>query len=269
MSVTPSTHERVSVRGLSFHCRLDGPPGAPWLMFSNSLLTDLSVWDAQVAALAANYRILRYDQRGHGGTQVPPQPTNLDELVGDAAALLDVFRIDRVAVIGVSMGAATALCLAARSAGRVTRVAASDGQAATAPNGAAAWQERIDFAVAHGMAAVAESTIQRWLTPPTLASGRPAVQHVGDMVRGTSLDGFIACARALQSYDFRTELGAIQQPALLIAGEQDGAMPKTMQAMQAAIPGARYTEIAGAGHLPGLEQPAAFNASLVPFLAET
>ena len=259
----------VSVNGLRFHCRVDGPEGAPWLVLSNSLNTNLSLWDPQVAAFGARFRILRYDQRGHGRTEVPPGPATLDALVDDAAKLMEAFGARNAVFAGVSMGAATALCLAARSPGLVARAVASDGQAGTAPGGARGWGERIEFARAHGMDAVADATVQRWFPLAFAASGGPDLRRAREMIRTTPLDGMVACAQALQDYDFRAELPRITQPTLLIVGAEDGAMPQSMRAIHAVIPGSRFVEIPGAGHLPGLEKPDEFNAALASFLAET
>ncbi|WP_458097186.1 alpha/beta fold hydrolase [Roseomonas sp. WA12] len=264
------TTETQSVRanGLLFRCRLDGPEGAPWMVFSNSLVTDLTVWDEQVAAFSGRYRILRYDQRGHGGTEVPAATTDLDELTEDAAALMRAFGIQGAVFAGVSMGAATALCLAARHPELVSAVIASDGQAGTAAGGAQGWQERMDFARANGMEAFAEATVKRWFSPATIAAGNPAIPRVRAMVAATPEAGFIACATALQAYDIRAELPGLRQPVLLIAGEMDGAMPKTMRGMAEVIPDARFVEIPGAGHIPCLEAPGPFNAAVEAFLAE-
>lgn len=258
----------VRVNGLSFRCRLDGPEGAPWMVFSNSLVTNLSVWDEQVAAFAGRFRILRYDQRGHGGTEVPAEAATLDALAEDAAALMARFGVGGAVFAGVSMGAATALCLAARHPELVSAVIASDGQAGTAPGGAQAWQERMDFARENGMAAFAEATVKRWFSPASIGAGNPAISRVREMVATTPEAGFAACARALQSYDIRAELPGLRQPVLLVAGEMDGAMPATMRGMAGAIPDARFVEIAGAGHIPCLEAPGPFNAAMEFFLAE-
>jgi 3-oxoadipate enol-lactonase len=262
------TSKTVQVNGLRFRVRLDGPAGAPWLVFSNSLLTDLTLWDDQVAAFGGSYRILRYDQRGHGGTEIPSSPTNLDELAADAAALMRHFGVAGAVFAGVSMGAATALLLASREASLVTAVVASDGQAGTAPGGAAMWQERIDFAATNGMDAVAEATLARWFTRQSQEAGHPSLGRLRDMIRHTPREGFSACARALQAYEFRAALPTLRQPVLLIAGAQDGAMPRTMRAMAEAIPDCGFVEIPNAGHLPGIEAPAAFNAAMGAFLRE-
>ena len=261
-------HITLDANGLRFRCRLDGPEGAPWIVFSNSLLTDLTLWDAQVAALSGRFRILRYDQRGHGGTEVPQGPTNFDQLAADAEALMAQVGAERATFVGVSMGAATGLLLAARAPGRVSALIASDGQAGTAPGGAEAWQERIDAAAKDGMEAIVEPTLRRWFSPASLEARNPAIERVRGMIRGTPEGGFVACVRALQSYDLRAGLPHLPQPVLLVAGATDGAMPQTMRRMAEVIPDARYVEIPEAGHLPCVERPDAFNAAVEAFLAE-
>lgn len=253
--------------GLRFRCALDGPEGAPWLVLSNSLVTDLSLWQPQVDAFAGRFRILRYDQRGHGGTAVPDGPATIALLAEDAAALMRHFGVHGAVFTGVSMGASTGLCLAQRHPALVARLVMSDGQAATAPGGAAAWEGRIGIGQRGGMAAYADATLPRWFAARSRAEAHPAIPRVRAMIEATPVAGFTACARALQGYDFRPGLGAMRQPVLLVAGEEDGAMPATLQALASAVPGARYAEIPDAGHLPGIERPDAFNAALAAFLA--
>ncbi len=252
---------------LDFLCRVDGPEGAPWMVFSNSLATNLTLWNPQVAAFAGRWRTLRYDQRGHGGTTVPTAPASLPQLADDAQAIMAHFGVADAVFVGVSLGAATGLCLAPRVGSPIARLVAADGNAATPPGGAAGWSERLAVATDQGMPAFADLTIPRWFTPASRAAAAPAVATAQAMVASTPLAGLEACIRALQDYDLTAGLGAIGQPTLLIAGAQDGVMPQTMRTIQAAIPGARYVEIPGAGHLPGIEQPQAFNAALETFLA--
>lgn len=256
---------RVEANGLSFRCRLDGDGrDAPWVVFSNSLVTDLSVWDDQAAALSRQFRVLRYDQRGHGGTGVPDGPCDFEQLGGDLLALLDHFRIGRCRFVGLSMGVPTGLQLLSRAPDRVERMVLCDGQAATAAGGAAAWDERIQAARAGGMAALADATVARWFGPEFVADGR--ADRVRAMIAATPLDGFVACARALQSYDFANVLDTIKAPTLLIVGARDGAMPATMARMGDRIAGAQLIEIADAGHIPNVEQPDTFNRALLGFL---
>ncbi len=253
--------------GLRFRCEIDGSEGAPWMVLSNSLVTDLTVWDAQVAAFAGRYRILRYDQRGHGGTSVPAGPATIAQLAEDAAALMGALGASDAVFAGVSMGAATGFCLAQRHPDLVARLIASDGQAATAPGGAQAWQDRIDLGQREGMTGYAVVTMQRWFSERSRTEGNEAMARVRAMIEATPLEGFVACARALQDYDFRTGLATMRQPTLLIAGAEDGPMPASMRGLVERIPDARFVEIADAGHIPGIERPEAFNAAMAAFLA--
>ncbi len=260
------TDVTVRVNGLAFHCRVDGREDAEWLVFSNSLMTDLSLWDGQVEFLATRFRILRYDQRGHGATEVPEGPATIEMLVEDAASLLDAFGIARARFIGISLGAATAFGIAARLPERVIRVVTCDGLASSPPNSAAAWQERIDLAAAEGMQGLVEPTVNRWFPPEFVAADGPALAHVRAMIRNTPLGGFAACARALQNYDLSPLLPGLVPPALLVVGGADGALPQAMRAIAARIPRADLIEIPGAGHLVNIQAPGEFNRALGSFL---
>src|SRR5690606_22564823 len=148
---------------------------APWLIFSNSLMTDLSMWDDQVAALGGSFRILRYDQRGHGGTDAPAGKYTFDTLTADVIALMDALQIPRASFAGISMGGMTALFLAQRHPDRFERIVAADCGPASNPAGAAQWQERIDLAAAKGMEALVDITVNRWFPPDFVATGAPVL----------------------------------------------------------------------------------------------
>lgn len=257
--------EWVEREGLRFHCVLDRTaPEAPWIAFSNSIVTDFTIWDAQAAPLSGRFNILRYDQRGHGRTSVPPGPASIEQLGEDLIALLDHFGIGKTTLVGLSMGVPTVLHVAGRRPDLVERLVLSDGQSATASGGAETWKQRIALAEQQGMRGYAEETARRWFTPESRAEGRHrAMQEVAARI---PLGGFVACATALQGYDYRHVLAEISVPTLILAGEADGNMPKSMQVMRDAIPGARMAVIFGAGHVPCAEQPAAFNEHLLAFL---
>ena len=250
--------------------RVDGAEGSPWLVFSNSLMTDLSLWDGQVAAFGTTNRILRYDTRGHGGSAVPDQDCDFDTLIADLAALMQHLGVTGATVCGVSMGGVTALGLAARHPALVARAAICDCQPASSPAGAAAWEERIALAQTGGMAALVEPTASRWLRPETVAEGGSAVAAVRRMVAATPLQGFVRAARALQSYDLTPDLAALARrgcPAAFVVGAQDAALPQAVSAMAATCPGAALTVVPDCGHLPNLERPDAFDAALASLLA--
>ncbi|RYC30274.1 alpha/beta fold hydrolase [Lichenibacterium minor] len=257
----------VMVSGIALRCRVQGPEGAPWIAFSNSLMTDLSLWECQAASLSERYRVLRYDQRGHGGSAVPDADCRFACLVDDLEALFDHFGIARAAVCGVSMGGVTALGFAARYPQRVAGVAVCDCQGGSSAAGGGAWNERIAVARAGGMAALVEPTIRRWFTPASVAAGGADIDAVRRMIGATPLDGFVRGARALQDYDFRDRPAALRCPALFLAGAEDGALPDALRAMAGAAPDAVFTAVPDAGHLPNVERPAAFDAALAALLA--
>jgi 3-oxoadipate enol-lactonase len=248
---------------------VEGAEGAPALVFSNSLMTDLSLWDAQAAAFAASHRVVRYDQRGHGGSAVPDEDCSFDVLIDDLAGIMARLGLRDATVCGVSMGGVTALGLAARHPDLVGRVAICDCQPASTAAGAAAWDERIAMARQQGMAALAEATAKRWLRPSTLEEGGAPVQAVRRMVAATPLEGFVRAARALQSYDLRPDLARLASrgiPAAFVVGAEDAALPQAVRAMADAVPGAAFTLVPDCGHLPNLERPAAFEAALAALL---
>lgn len=260
----------VDLNGMVFRCQIDEPANAgmdvPWLALSNSLMTDLSLWDDQVAAFSGRYRILRYDQRGHGRTSVPPSDCSFDELADDLAGLFDVIGIARAAVIGVSMGGITALRFAGRHPSRVSALLVSDCTAKSVPGAGAAWDERIALAEAGGMEALAGPTIERWFRPANLEAGVPSVGRVRRMVAETPFHGFVRGAAALRDFDFSADLQGLSCPTVMIAGAGDGGLPMVMKHMAEQAPNAAYVEIPDAGHLPNIENPAVFNRELSAFL---
>jgi 3-oxoadipate enol-lactonase len=258
---------RVSANGISFNIAIDGPDGAPWLVLSNSLLTSLSMWDDQVAELKKTYRVLRYDQRGHGGTQATEGSYSFDLLVADVIALLDALSIKRAHFCGLSMGGMTALFLAQRHRERFDRIVACDCGPASTPASAQQWKERIDLAAEKGMEALVEPTVTRWFPPDFVATRAPALDKVRQMIRSTPFAGFRGCALALSDYDLRGGLAGIDRPTLLIVGTKDATLAGIRQ-IKEAVPGAALVELEGAGHISNLEQPAAFTGAVKEFLGK-
>ena len=255
----------VRANGITFNVRIDGRKGAPWLVFSNSLATDLSMWDGQVEHLHEKFQILRYDQRGHGATEAPAGPYDFDLLVADVVALYDALGIDRADFVGISMGGMTALGLVERHPGRVDRVVPCDCSAGSTPASAAQWAERIAQAEQHGLEPLVEPTLERWFSPETIAAQPALMNKVRAMIRATPFNGFAGCAAAIANFDFRPGLAAIGRPAMVIVGTKDAMLAGAKQ-VHAAIPGAALVELDGAGHLSNLDQPEAFNRALEDFL---
>ena len=258
---------RITANGISFNTQIDGPESAPWLVLSNSLMTNVSMWDDQVAELKPSFRILRYDQRGHGGTQATEGPYSFDLLVADVVALLDALSIKRAHFAGLSMGGVTALYLAQRHPQRFDRVIACDCAPASTPASAQQWKERIELAAKDGMAVLAEPTIARWFPPEFLATKSPALDKVRHMIRNTPIAGFSGCAQALSDYDLRPALPGIDRRTLLMVGTKDATLAGIRQ-IKEAVPGAALVELEGAGHISNLEQPAAFSRAIRDFLSQ-
>jgi 3-oxoadipate enol-lactonase len=254
------------VNGISINFEIDGPDNAPWLVLSNSLLTNLSMWDDQVAALKSSYRILRYDQRGHGGTQVTRGAYSFDLLVNDIVALLDMLGIGRAHFCGLSMGGMTALFLAQRHPDRFDRIIACDCGPASTPASAQQWKERIEIAAKDGIEALVEPTIGRWFPPDFVAGKPPVLDKVRQMIRSTPVAGFSGCAQALSDYDLRPGLAGIDRRTLLIVGTKDATLAGIRQ-IKEAVPGAALVELEGAGHISNVEQPAAFTGAIRDFLS--
>lgn len=265
----------ISANGIAFNASLDGrareDSSAPWLVFSNSLATDLSLWDGQVARFGDRFRILRYDTRGHGKTQPTAPPYSFDLLTADAIALMDAVGIDRAHWVGLSLGGSTGLGLALDYPQRLASLAVCDSRAHTDPGFVQAWVERIATVEAQGMEGVVESTIERWFTEPFRNGGGQAVcDRVRTMIRETAPEGFIGCSRALQKLDFENRLGEIDLPVLFMAGESDRSCPpEAARAMHGRVAGSQCVILAPASHLSNLENPAQFDAGLAAHLART
>jgi 3-oxoadipate enol-lactonase len=258
----------TKANGISINYQVDGATG-PWLVLSNSLATDLAMWDQQAKDFASSFRVLRYDQRGHGKTEAPAGRYSFDMLIADALCLMDALKIERAHFAGLSMGGATALGLAQRHPDRVERAVVCDSGCASTPQSAQQWEERIAAAQKGGMEALVEATVARWFPPEVVANNPPYLDRVRAMIRATPVNGFIGCAAALANHDFRSSVASTKPPVLFIAGEKDagGAVPAAMKSLHQALPGSRYVELPGAGHISNLDDPAGFTRAIREFLS--
>ena len=256
---------QIKANGITFNYQVEGPEGAPWVVFSNSLATDLSMWDAQAAALKKSFRVLRYDHRGHGGTEATAGRYNFDLLVADVIGLFDALSIKRANFVGISMGGMTGLALAQKHPDRVERLVVCDCGPASSPASAQQWEERIAIAQKDGLEPLVDATARRWFPPEFIASNPAVFQKACEMIRKTPVKGFIGCAGALADFDLRPGLARITAPTLLIVGTKDATVPG-IKAINAAIAGSKLVELEGAGHLSNLEQPEAFTRALQQIL---
>jgi 3-oxoadipate enol-lactonase len=254
----------AEVAGTRFHYRFDGLPVAPLLVLSNSLGTDLTMWDPQMEALAKEFHVLRYDTRGHGLSGVTPGPYTIDRLGSDVVALLDQLAIERAAFCGLSLGGMIGMWLGIHAPERLSRLVLANTAAQIAPPDL--WNARIAKVGAGGMAAISDAVLARWFTPEFVARERGTLGMMKAMMERMPADGYVACCAAVRDMDQRDAIARIVAPTLVIIGEQDGATPPADGRFLAArIPGARSVELPAA-HLSNVEMPAEFTAALSSFL---
>ena len=240
------------------HYVLEGPEQAPVLMFASSLGTTHEMWDPQAAALKRDFRVLRYDHRGHGGSPAPPGPYTIDDLAGDALALLAELGIERVTFVGLSIGGAVAITAALRTPERIERLVLCSTAGQFPPP--EQWAERAATVRAEGVEAVADAALERWLTPEAPPELR---ERLRAMLVATPREGYAACCEALGGYDARERLGELAMPVLAIAGADDPTTPPAaLQAIVDEVPDGRLHVIEHARHISNVERPEEFNRVL-------
>jgi 3-oxoadipate enol-lactonase len=243
--------------------RIDGRPGDPWLLFCNSLGTDLTMWDAQVTALADDFRILRYDRRGHGLSSTPPAPYTLADLGGDVLALLDTLQIENVHFCGLSIGGLTGQWLGIHARARIDRlvVAATSARIGTDES----WAARIEAVRRDGLKPLVSGTQERWFSEAFRAAEPTIVSEILDRFVGASVEGYAGCCAALKRADLRPDIHRITCPVLAISGADDPVCPPTdLQQIASAVADGRHVSLPGR-HLVNVESAQAFTAAIRDF----
>jgi len=254
----------VETKNARFRYELEGPPSAPVLLFSNSLGTDLRMWEPQLTELKRNFRVLRYDARGQGQSTVSAGPYSIEQLAQDVIDLLDELRIQTASFCGLSMGGMVGMMLAQKFPERLQKIVLSN----TAPKIGTAdtWNTRIETVNASGMKAVADGILERWFTPVFRAGASPEFEATRQMLLETPPVGYVACAAAVRDMDQREGIAAIRVPTLVISGARDPVTPPADGCFVAAkIPGAQYVELPAA-HLSNIEAAGLFNEAIAEFL---
>ena len=246
------------------HYEIDGPDNAPVLVLSNSLGTTMAMWLPQMPALTEHFRVLRYDTRGHGQSDVSPGPYSIAQLGRDVISLLDALKIPNAHLCGLSMGGMTGMWLGAYAPDRIGRLVLCNTSAAIGvPE---VWNTRIAKVRQDGMEGIIDGVLERWFTADFLAHAPAQVERVKQMLRNTPAEGYIANCAAVRDMDQRAELGRITSPTLVIGGKHDKATPPEHGELIArAIPGAKYVEL-NAAHLSNWEVAQAFTQHLLAFL---
>lgn len=246
---------------------LSGPETGPQLTFSHSLFADRSMWDPQMEVLG-DYRILRFDTRGHGGSASTPGEYDFEMLADDARRLLDRLEINKTHFVGLSMGGMIGQALAIYYPERIQSLVLCDTRGHTPEGRRAGRAERIATVQREGIEPTVERCITGWFSLRFAAENPGLMDQVRDMIRRTSVDGLIGCTHAIDIHNYSPRLHEIAAPTLIIVGEDDQGTPVSeAKAMHERIPGSELVVLPEARHLSNMERPREFNDALVSFLS--
>ncbi|APA63721.1 bifunctional 3-oxoadipate enol-lactonase/4-carboxymuconolactone decarboxylase PcaDC [Maribacter sp. 1_2014MBL_MicDiv] len=244
--------------------KLQGTPNSPVLMFSNSLGADLTMWDELVPYLLPYFRVLQYDTRGHGQSELTDGPYTIEQLGHDVIDLLDTLKIDKVYFCGLSMGGLIGQYLGINHPDRLYKLIISntDAKIGTVER----WNDRIETINEQGMQAIVDATMEKWFTESYHQTHPSRVAEMKKIFLANRPEGYTACCAAIGNADFRADIKQIQLETLIITGDED-AVTNVVQAeiMQKEIAGAEL-KVFHARHLPSTELPSYYAETLINFI---
>jgi 3-oxoadipate enol-lactonase len=255
----------ADLQNARIHYALSGDRSLPVLVLSNSLGTNLSMWDQQAPSFEKSFRLLRYDMRGHGQSSVPPPPYSVPDLAADVLSLIDSLGIDRFHFCGLSVGGMIGMSLALHARERMEKLVLCS----TAPKIGTleSWNTRIETVRRQGMGEIARTTPARWFTPSFQSSAPEVVSAIVGSLESTNPEGYIGGCCAVRDFDARRSVSDIRVPTLVMSGAHDPATPPSDgHFLRDHIPGARYAELNGA-HISNIEDSARFTSEVLSFLA--
>lgn len=239
---------------VALHYSVDGPEDAPVVLFGSSLGTTGAMWQPQVAELSREFRLVRFDHRGHGKSPVPPGPYSIADLGGDVVALLDTLGVEKASYAGLSLGGMVGMWLAANAPDRIDRLALLCTSAQLGP--ASNWETRAATVRADGMAAIADAVVARWFTDEFHQNRADVVAEFRAMLTSTDRHGYAACCEAIGAMDLRDELPRITAPTLVVAAAADTSTPVPhAEEIVRRIPDAVLAVVDDAAHIANVEQP--------------
>jgi 3-oxoadipate enol-lactonase len=256
----------MSEAAIDVHYQVEGPATAPVVLVSHALGAALAMWEPQMPALSEKFRVVRYDQRGHGRSPVPSGPYSIAELAGDLLRLLDRLDLDRIHFCGLSLGGMVGMWLASHAPDRIDRLVlcCTAARMMRPPD----YAQRAELVRREGMAAVADAVIGRWFTPDFAASQPKVVSSIRSMLLSTPAEGYAGGCEALSTMDLRPDLARITAPTLVIAGSEDQSTPVAQsKEIAATIPGARLDVVSDASHLANLARPEEVTDLILNFIS--
>jgi 3-oxoadipate enol-lactonase len=252
---------------LKTHYRIDGS-GARWVTFVTGIANDLTMWDGQVPAIERDFRILRYDLRGHGGSESTAGPYSMKLLVEDLTALLDSLSVRKSSLIGLGLGGAIAQAFAIEHAEKVENLIPCCCRARMVPEFATLWHKLRATVQEQGLEAIVEPTVQRWFSEEFKAAHPEVLEKIRKMIRRTTLDGYLGVTAAFLGLDVESRLSQIKARTLYVSGAEDelGGPPELMQGLAEKVKGASHVSVPKAAHIANIQNPEGFNRVLEEFL---
>lgn len=239
------------------------------VLLAHAIGCDHRMWEGIVPRLAANYRVIAIDARGHGKSPVVPRPYSLEMLADDACAVLDKLGLARTHWVGLSMGGMIGQAFALRHPARLGKLVIANSTSSYGPDGAAMWKTRVRLVEQGGLAAIRDMVAGRYFSDDFRAANPAAVEAVMGRFLETPAEGYLGCCDAIANLDYADDLIRVKAKTLVIAGEADSGTPPAMsQDIAARIPGARLVMMPGAAHLSATEKPREFARLVEDFLAE-
>jgi 3-oxoadipate enol-lactonase len=250
--------------GCIIHAEVEGPDHAPVLMLSNSLGTNLHMWDQQVAPFTRHFRLVRYDRRGHGKSGAPKGPYTMERLGRDVLAVLDGLGIAKINWCGLSMGGMVGMWLGANAGNRIDKLILSNTSAYFPDK--TLWDGRIKLVREKGLEAIVDANMERWFTKEFRDRAPPELAKIRAMFLATKVEGYIGCGEAIRDMDHRPLLAKISAPTLVIAGKHDPATPlERNEFIKQHILGAKIA-VLEAAHIANMEQPQVYADTVLGFL---
>jgi 3-oxoadipate enol-lactonase len=249
--------------------RVDGR-GTQWVTFVTGIANDLSLWDGQVPALERDFRILRYDLRGHGGSEASAGDYSIELLVSDLKALLDSVAVEKTHLVGLGLGGAIAQAFAIEHPDRLRGLMPCCCRARMVPDFAAMWHKLRETVRRDGLEAIVEPTVQRWFSEDFKAAHPDVLDKIRSMIRGTSVQGYMGVSAAFLGLDVEDELGRITAPTVYVSGAEDklGGPPDLMRRLSEKVRGARHVSVPKAAHIANIQNPEGFNRVLLDLLQQ-
>jgi 3-oxoadipate enol-lactonase len=259
---------KAIINNIVINYDVSGPETGTPVVLHHPLATHLGTWDALTASLNKTYRVIRFDARGHGASAAPPGPYNFETLSADVIALMDHLGVKKAHYLGLSMGGFVGQYLGLLHPDRLHSLSLVSTSSATPAAGQALWDERITNSLTLGMGSVVDGAMQRWVAPSVIAGKPGLVQRLKTMITETPAPGYAGWCGAIRHLNITDKIAAIKLPTLVVVGALDPATPPAAaEVIHKQIAGSKLVIMPGVSHMLQEEEPAAFAAVVLPFLA--